>query len=166
MNLESINWFQNVGKPVNSVFDIVVKLVDQKNCDKNINSTKWENFILYAINRLSWYIQSFHKEEAKEWNTVVRGFKATYDEAKAYVASKVLEYGVSNDVLVDVKGIVSMFLLEEYYVKKFGDQIPLQFKMLMDVYVAGHIPCGWDGPLPKNEGYEPIDFSKGAILIW
>ncbi|WP_212002545.1 hypothetical protein [Chitinophaga sp. HK235] len=166
MNLKDINWFENVGVLNRTDFKIESNLVDKKKCISSINSLKWENFVLYAINRLSWYIQSSHKEESNNWNNIVRGFKAEFDNDKAYILEKASVKDVPEEIMVDTKGVVTMFLVENYFKEMFGNAVPIQFDYLMDVYVKGHIPCGWDGPMPENKGADAIDFSNGKILVW
>ncbi|SHG91519.1 hypothetical protein [Pedobacter caeni] len=80
LNLSEINWFENIGKPVQEgEFDIPTRTVlNIDECLKCDSVLKWENFILYARNRLSWYVQSFHKEESRKWNEI--SVKARLDD--------------------------------------------------------------------------------------
>ncbi|SEW52895.1 hypothetical protein [Chitinophaga arvensicola] len=166
MYLGAIRWFESIGTAIDTNFGIPYRLVDEKQCLKSINSIKWENFVLYAINNLHCYIDTFHREEVIHWNDHVKKFNVEFDVYKDLIQEKATLKNVPGDIFIDLKGVVCMAAMERYYTGKLGPAIPVQFETLMNVYSSGHIPCGWDGPQPKNEGYEAVDFSKGKILIW
>jgi len=166
--LSEIKWFENVGKPIEEgIFNIPVKIIHSKaECLRHSNSLNWENFILYARNRLSWYIQSFHKEAAKKWNEVSAQARLDYKDCEPAINDYAGKNNISIDLLASLKSIIISYNIEQYYFDHLDKNIPIQFDGIMKVYESGHIPCGWGGPLPKNEGYDPIDFNTGKLLVW
>jgi hypothetical protein len=168
MNLSEINWFENVGKPIaEQQFEVPVKCVSSKNeCIKHINSRKWENLILSARNRLSWYIQSFHKEESRQWNSIADQAHAMYATLQPVIIKAAARNDISNDILIDVKSILICYFIEQHYFNHLDKNIPIHFDKLIHLYAGGHIPCGWNGTLPVDKGYEPLNFDAGKILVW
>lgn len=168
MKFREINWFENVGKPLEEkMFNIPIKIIDSKaECLKYNNALNWENFILYARNRLSWYIQSFHKEESKKWNQLSAKARLDYKDCEPVIIDWAERNNIDKDLLSSLKSIIISYSIEQHYFDHLDKNIPKQFDLIMNVYRSGHIACGWDGPLPKNEGYEAIDFNTGKLLVW
>lgn len=168
MNLNDINWFENVGKPLEEgVFNIPIKIINSKaECLKHNNALNWENFILYARNRLSWYIQSFHKEESKKWNEISAKARLDFKGYEPVIIEWADRNDINKDLLASLKSIIISYSIEKHYFDHLDENIPKQFDILMNVYKSGHVPCGWDGQLPKNEGYDAIDFNIGKLLVW
>ncbi|TCC99694.1 hypothetical protein [Pedobacter hiemivivus] len=166
--LNEVNWFENIGKPLEEgTFIIPVKAVNSNvECLKHINSLNWGNFVLYARNRLSWYIQSFHKEESRKWNEISAKARLDYKGFEPVIIDWADNNNVGKDLLASLKSIIISYTIEQHYFDHLDKNIPKQFDVIMNVYKSGHIPCGWDGPLPKNEGYDAIDFNTGKLLIW
>ncbi|RWW91799.1 hypothetical protein [Flavobacterium cerinum] len=166
--LNEVNWFENIGKPLEEgMFTIPVKAVNSNvECLKHNNSLNWGNFILYARNRLSWYIQSFHKEESRKWNEISAKARLDYKCCEPIIIEWADKNNVNKDLLASLKSIIISHYIEQHYFDHLDKNIPKQFDVIMNVYKSGHIPCGWDGSLPKNEGYDAIDFNTGKLLIW
>lgn len=168
VKLNEVNWFEHVGKPLGTeMFAIPVKAVDtQADCLSHNNALTWENFILYMRNRLSWYIQSFHKEEARIWNEISGKARLDYKNFEPVIIDGSVKNNIGRALLASLKSIMISYGIEQYYFDQLDKNIPRQFNVIMNVYQAGRIPCGWDGQMPKNRGHEAIDFSKGKLLIW
>lgn len=166
--LYEINWFETIGKPLQEeTFTVPVKAVNsQAECLKHSNTLNWENFILYARNRLSWYIQSFHKEESRKWNEISTKARLDYKSFEPVIIELADKNNIDQDLLASLKSIIISYSIEQHYFYYLDNNIPIQFDAIMNVYRSGHIPCGWEGPLPKNEGYDAIDFNTGKLLIW
>jgi hypothetical protein len=167
--LANIDWFSNVGydKSIDIPFNGICKYKQAKNIDevlKNINSTKWENFNLEASNRLNAHLRNFHKESYSLWNTVANEAITCFKEIKGKVISIMELQKLPHDIIIDVRSFFIHTYIELYY--KYIPTIPVYFEYLLSIYQKGKLPCGWTGLLPKAEGYEQIDLSKGDILIW
>lgn len=166
MNLTKIDWFANVGTNINTDFLIPTDLVNEQECIKGINSLRWENLCLYAINRLRWFVRNSNAELATDWNNVVRNSKQKYEEQKDIIIQKADEKNIDKRILIDLKGIVFMYDVENYYKEILNTDAHSQFEPLFKIYQSGHVPCGWKGKLPENIGAEPIDFRRGLTLVW
>jgi len=168
MNINEVEWFKNIGVASAELpISIPIKFVaSEAECFKNINSLKWGNFILYAMNRLSWYLQTFHKEESKRWNEIAKEANAVYGSFKDRAQHAVQSKNLPEEAILDIRFIFVPYYIEQFYLGAVGTTIPCHFDKIMDIYFDGHIPCGWDGILPQNEGYDPIDLNAGKILVW
>lgn len=166
--LNEVNWFENIGKSLeDGTFTIPVKAVNnQAECLRHSNTLNWENFILYARNRLSWYIQSFHKEESRKWNEISAKARLDYKDCEPLIIQQADKNNIEKDLLASLKSIIISYSIEQYYFDHLDKNIPKQFEVIMNVYKSGHIPCGWEDPLPKNEGYDAINFNTGKLLVW
>lgn len=168
MNLSEINWFENIGKPLREGEFIiptraVLNIDECLKCDSALN---WGNLILYARNRLSWYIQSFHKEESRKCNEISAKARLDYADLEPKLVTCAIENHINKDILVTLRSNIIGYTLERHYLENVDENIPKQFAEILCVYHSGHIPCGWDGPMPKNEGYDAVDFKTGKLLVW
>ena len=168
VDLEKTNWFANVGNFSKEISPgIAIKHVDNEaELIKNLNSTKWANFILYAKNRLSFYIKRFHPDEAKGWNEIAKQAHAWYATSDLAVRSAANEHHLLPEALPFIKAILISYFIEQYYYTNLSQEIPLHFDKIIRILNEGHIPCGWEGKTPVNEGYEAINLASGKILVW
>ncbi len=168
INLETINWFGSVGNYTDGKdIGLPVKAVGtQGEMIQNLESIDWGNFILYAKNKLSWYIKTFHKEQAKGWNDIAREAQEWYGKSDALIAEAARERDIAPLTLPYCRAIWISYYLEQHYYNKAGIEVPMHFHKISAIFLAGHIPCGWEGPMPENRGYDAIDLNEGKILIW
>ncbi len=61
----------------------------------------------------------------------------------------VAEVKADNATLADLQWILHAYLMEAAYREVLLQ--PLFFDSLIQVYEAGHIPCGWDGEWPNGQ---------------
>jgi len=167
-DLGKINWFANTGNFSKEIsLSIPIKYIGSSaELIKNLNSNKWANFILYAKNRLSYYIKLFHPEEAKGWNDVARQAHVWYGTIDPLIKSATQEYHLLPEALPFIKAILISYFIEQHYYTNLSQDIPQHFDKIIRIFIAGHIPCGWEGSTPKNEGYEAINLTSGKILVW
>ncbi len=168
VNLETINWFGNVGEHMEGKnLGLRIKTVStQDEMVRNSTSVDWGNFILYAKNRLSWHMKSFHPSRSKGWNDVAREAHIWYGTYDALIAEAAMERGISTTILPYCKAIWVSYYLEQYYYSKVSMEVPTHFNKMIAIFLAGHIPCGWEGTMPENKGFDAIDLNEGKILIW
>jgi len=168
INLKKIEWFNhagdfsaklNVGLPIQAIGDRAALM-------KSLKSINWGNFILYAKNRLSWYIKSFHAEAAKGWNDVAKQAQSRYAELEPTIIDAAQHCDVPSEILPFVKALVISYEIEQYFYDHVSKEIPRHFYKIMEIFDVGHVAVGWEGAMPKNEGYSEIDLNAGKILIW
>ncbi|MEJ2884264.1 hypothetical protein [Pedobacter sp. GR22-6] len=168
IDLEKISWFANTGNFSKEISPgIAIKYIENEaQLIKNLNSNKWANFILYAKNRLSYYIKSFHPAEAKGWNDLAKAAQGWYAQIDPIIKTAAADHHLLPQALPFVKAILISNYIEQYYYTNLSQEIPLHFDKIIQIFSEGHIPCGWEGKMPKNEGYEAINLDSGKILIW
>ena len=168
INLETIQWFDKAGQDTyGKDLGLPVKTVgSQEEMLQNLESIAWGNFILYAKNRLSWYIKKFYPEHGKDWNDVARRGHGWYGQYNALITEAANKKAITQTVLPYCKAIFISYYLEQYYYNNVSKEIPMHFDRIITIFVAGHIPCGWQGIMPENLGYDTIDLNSGKILIY
>ena len=94
------------------------------------------------------FIHSNKPIDAKEWNTLVELIKSEYLEKLSDKVKKLwIDEDTSEDVWIDFSSsMIDLFLLDYYagyYKSEFHDQ-------LLEIYLSGHLPCGWKGKYPQG----------------
>ena len=143
-------WFENCGIPQQNLTNFPIVWVDKTiHVEKNIASIKWENICLAERNNLSAFLALNHKTEFnKDWNRIVDLIKSEYlSDILSQVKSALPKQNLSDEVLTDIRfNLLSIFLVNhfsQYYKSQF-------FNNLLQVYLSGHLPCGWKGHYPDG----------------
>lgn len=145
--LQSLSWFCKCGTPL--PFDWAVSAASTKEVLKSISSLKWENKVLEiqgdVTEQLSNRSTTGGGREYQEWNNLVDDFK------KRYIPQLKEQWGIAltpsglntSSVLNDISfNILSIAVIDAY---KMIVPTPPFFLQLIEVYEAGHLPCGWKG---------------------
>lgn len=125
-------------------------MCSKRDVEKNINSIKWENLCLERRGDFTEYLLKNHKAKYnKYWNVEVRMIKEKYiSKISEKIGIALQDNDLSIDVLDDIKmNILSIFMLEyysEYYSSEF-------YNKMLEIYLAGHLPCGWSGKYPDGK---------------
>ncbi|MGG0334915.1 hypothetical protein [Priestia aryabhattai] len=129
-------------------------LSNKKVVNKNVKGVKWENICLEERNNLTGYLAK-NKPELynKNWNVLVREVKTevlpkVVDKIENQVSILGLSSDIANSVKFDIINIIMVLTYEKYYNSDF-------YTSMLDIYLSGHIPCGWDG-----------DYPNGKILVY
>lgn len=151
--LRSISWFCNCGTPW--PFDWAVSVASMKEALKAISSSKWENIILGAqgdvTEQLSIRSIKGLGREYQEWNRLVEDLKKRYmpqfqkQWRTALEPSGLDRADVLNDISFNVLSIVMTDAYKELV------PVPPLFLRLLEVYEAGHLPCGWKGAVKTGK---------------
>ncbi|MFS0901778.1 hypothetical protein AB3N02_01740 [Priestia aryabhattai] len=122
-------------------------LSNKKVVSKNIKGVKWENICLEERNILTGYLAK-NKAELynKNWNGLVREVKTeilpkVIDKIESQVSILGLSSEIVNAIKFDIINIIMVLTYEKYHHSDF-------YTGLLDIYLSGHIPCGWDGDYP------------------
>ena len=142
--INNCNFFARCGEA--DQFEFEVEYVNSLGkVKKHLKSLKWENTCLEAYNDFSafMFIHSNKPIDAKEWNTLVELIKSEYLEKLSDKVKKLwIDEDTSEDVWIDFSSsMIDLFLLDYYagyYKSEFHDQ-------LLEIYLSGHLPCGWKG---------------------
>ena len=141
-------WLQKCGQIDSFGFD--VEYLSKRDVEKNINSTKWENICLDRMGDFTTYLHKNHKAEYnKYWNDEVRMIKEQYiskisEKVNFALTNNDLPVGVLDDIKMNVLSIFMLEYYSEYYSSDF-------YNKMLEIYLAGHLPCGWIGEYPNGK---------------
>lgn len=142
-------WLYRCGRVDN--FEFAVQYLNSKrDVEKNINGIKWENLCIDRRGDFTTYLFKNHKlEYNKNWNDEVREIKEKYiPMISEKVSIALTNNGMMSNILNDINmNILSIFMLEyysEYYSCDF-------YNKMLEIYLAGHLPCGWAGEYPNGK---------------
>ena len=112
----SINWFSQLGEPVNQ--DNVVLEKNLSKINESINSVEWENITLEESNNMNAY---FYKKnlfsEQEEWDFIA-------EEGRGFINNTVIPMipeidGINRDALInDISWNLLHFIIENHYKRK------------------------------------------------
>lgn len=114
--------------------------------EKNINSLKWENFVLEKDGDFSMYLFKNQSDIYKHWNSLANNAKEEIiPEIEARLDNLVgegkLVASMKDQILFDIIGL-AIYLT----IKKEVPQVESRFfDDLYALYQAGYIPCGYAG---------------------
>ncbi|WP_140456882.1 MULTISPECIES: hypothetical protein [Priestia] len=151
----SNNWLEYCGVETNLLQGSNYSYLSNiKKVNENVKGVKWENICLEERNILTGYLAK-NKSELynNNWNVLVREVKReVLPKVINKIESQVSILGLSSDIVNSVKfdiiNIIMVLTYEKYYNSDF-------YNSMLDIYLSGHIPCGWDG-----------DYPNGKILVY
>lgn len=142
--LNNINWFVNLG--VATTLPSVIQAKSLSLFIKELNSDEWESTTLAVGNEITDYLAK-NTNKYQCWNSLVKEAKnvvendiiskITFPESEKGSMTENLKWDLVNYLLEDA---YSTFLLEPFF-----------FDGLINVYEAGHMPCGWSGTWPVGK---------------
>ena len=145
--INNCNFFSRCGEK--DTFEFEVEYVKSpKEVKKHINSIKWENTCHEISEDFSNFI-CMQYINCNEWNSLVCSVKSEYIEKLCNKVKKMwIDEETSEDIWIDIRcNLIALFMLDyctEYYKSEFYDQ-------LLEIYLSGHIACGWKGKYPKGK---------------
>jgi len=149
--LENISWFGSVGLPLelNLPFGVIA-VPSWKEAMRSCSDPIWEDATLEAQNRLTEFLFSCNTKQYGDWNYITKDAKTRiitplveqvwYPFSQSHGLDKIFVDSVSWDILGAI--------MEFQYRKCSGH--PVFFLPLLDIYQAGHFPCGWQGEFPRG----------------
>lgn len=144
------NWLENCGTKRKCQYSFeAYQVMDTHKMLKNIQSIKWENACLDKRGYLTEYLcLNVQGEYDRYWNTTVRTIKANYlpkilDKIQVAIGDNNLPEEVMQDIRFNVLNIFMAEFYSAYYVSEFS-------KQLLEIYLSGHLPCGWHGKYPDG----------------
>jgi hypothetical protein len=142
--LNNINWFVNLG--VATTLPSVIQAQSLSLFIKELNSDEWESTTLAVGNEITDYLAK-NTNKYQYWNSLVKEAKnvvendiipkITFPESEKGSMTENLKWDLVNYLLEDA---YSTFLLEPFF-----------FDGLINVYEAGHMPCGWSDTWPVGK---------------
>jgi hypothetical protein len=141
------------------------RLTDAEEANKHLQAINWGNFTLEARNRLTTYLSKKHPKEDILWNTITEVYKAELLYFKPIVEECMSRHYMAKDFVHDFEWNILAMCMENHY-QKLVPRIPVFFLDFLPLYEAGHIPCGWKGPVLEEYTGKPIDKSTGILMVY
>ncbi|RSI14013.1 hypothetical protein D8869_03815 [Streptococcus sanguinis] len=122
---------------------ILIKQINRlKEAEKNINSLKWENFVLEKGGDFSVYIFKNHSDIHKHWNSLgISAKEEIIPEIEARLDNLIgegkLVASMKDQILFDIIGIARYLTIK----KEVPQAESTFFDDLYALYQAGYIPC-------------------------
>ena len=151
-DLQRIDWFGACGQPVSRVQPFhIMPTGSWPEAIAHCSDQAWEDATLQASNRLSAFLHHHHHRDYQQWNALAAAAKTRIVAPLA--ATRWRPFAEANgldEVLVDcVSWDVLGAAMEHAY--RHCDGRPAFFLPLLQVYRAGHFPCGWSGQWPDGQ---------------
>lgn len=164
-SLMAIRWFENIGKPYDKsvLYPLSDKAVSYLKklgkelsgiCVENvgtyekfvshINNVEWANHIISWQNELSESLNANYHSEYQIWNEIARKSGEYVDsQLKPILCLDWLDEKDVDQIWTELRLNILSIMIENAYKKCRKEKY---FKhVLLEVYKAGHIPCGWVG---------------------
>jgi hypothetical protein len=142
--LNGVDWFSQCGKAIEFETSFqVLPVRDWGEAIERCSDQSWEDTTLEAQNRLTEFLHKHHKAAYQHWNTIAI-------DAKARIISPLLDrvwrpFAENHGFAKLFLDCVSWDVLGAIMEHAFGDCAGRpQFSLeLLQIYRAGHFPCGW-----------------------
>ena len=124
---------------------ILIKQINRlKEAEKNINSLKWENFVLEKGGDFSVYIFKNHSDIHKHWNSLgISAKEEIIPEIEARLDNLIgegkLVASMKDQIIFDIIGIARYLTIK----KEVPQAESTFYDDLYALYQAGYIPCGY-----------------------
>ena len=122
----------------------ITQLKTVKEAEKNINSLRWENFVLEKDGDFSVYLFKNHSDIYKHWNSLANSAKEEIiPEIEArldnLIAESKLVVSMKDQIKFDIVGLAIYLTIK----KELPQAESTFFDDLHALYQAGYIPCGF-----------------------
>ena len=124
---------------------IFIKQINRlKEAEKNINSLKWENFVLEKDGDFSVYLFKNHSDIYKHWNSLANSAKEEIiPEIEARLDNLIgegkLVASMKDQIIFDIIGLAIYLTIK----KEVPQAESIFYDDLYALYQAGYIPCGY-----------------------
>jgi len=124
---------------------ILIKQINRlKEAEKNINSLKWENFVLEKGGDFSVYIFKNHSDIHKHWNSLgISAKEEIIPEIESRLDNLIgegkLVASMKDQIIFDIIGIARYLTIK----KEVPQAESTFYDDLYALYQAGYIPCGY-----------------------
>ena len=130
------------------------------------HSEPWDALQLMTKNRQAELVNRLNWDRCQEWNGVCSALRP---EISKIVEATVARISAARKVTDHLRGTVSWDVLCILLEREFDDVTPPAFyvPVLLPVYQAGHLPCGWTGSkLDTNWSANSAPLPAGELLIY
>lgn len=149
--LFAIDWFSRCGKgPFVSPLS-GIQVSSWSEAIKLSSATEWENTTLEARNDLTQFLHSNYLNLDRNWSVITRQAKASVicPLTEQHWTPFAVQHGLGKNFLNCVQWDILAACMENAY--RQCDGLPSFFSEILNVYRAGHYPCGWSsGEYPSG----------------
>jgi hypothetical protein len=158
--MKHLPWLKEVGNTHNLLGTSPVKNI--KDAIKFSKTLKWSNVHTAILNRSMDFKHRKIDLYSKEYNATVIEIRTL-----AYALGELIEKeGIGNHFNGEIRG----FICGAAFEVEFADIAPQLWyiPLLLPIFEAGHIPCGWDGKALNNDwkGNSHKDIPEGLIRVY
>ncbi|MBE5914911.1 MAG: hypothetical protein E7274_12770 [Pseudobutyrivibrio ruminis] len=134
-------WLSRLG--VKDHFQFEVEYVSKTEMKKKIKSQAWENAVLEKRGDFTVFLHKNFNEEYQKWNNYTEELKSgLLKEIMEHVNDALEAGGFEDFVRVDIQFNILTLLMLYKYENVFSSTF---FDQMIEIYLSGHIPCGWNG---------------------
>ncbi len=153
--IEKMDCFAHCGEPLSLNLDVAYRYVsDLKTAIKECASHDWENATLDARNILTAYLSTYHPQEDRYWNSLAINARQFIQEKVAPRLETAFDGSLPKTCLNSIQWDIHSAIMEDAY--SFLGHPFTFFAQLLQIYEAGHFPCGWTGG----------EYPNGKLLIY
>ena len=150
--LESIQWFENCGKPL--TLDLSMPLNRVESLERAIQmcqTLEWENTTLEAKNQLTIWLHFNDNANYQNWNEIAKIHKQ--ETLDGLIAKQFVPFQKNHDLDITFVYCVSWDILGALMENSYlgNGHKSFFFLELLLIYEAGHFPCGWEGEFPTGK---------------
>ena len=148
--LQGVPWLQNCGSDLPRELAGAQKASDEKQALSLLCSDEWADARTEAQGDLIGYLSKNHYNAyGGHWNNLVKE-ATTLIEAVALdsIKSELQRRGWPDDMIKLIIVDLTRAVLEVSYRAKFK-RAPAFFETVLEIYKAGHLPCGWSGTMSQ-----------------
>ena len=130
------------------------------------HSESWDALQLMTKNRHADVVNRLNWDRCQGWNSVCADLRPEIAKIIEACFQRVRE---THKVTTDLQGTMSWDMLGILLEREFEDVTPPAFYMpvLLPIYQAGHLPCGWTGPkLDTDWSSGSAQLPAGEVLIY
>lgn len=130
------------------------------------HSETWDSLQLMTKNRHADLVNRLNWDRCQSWNAVWAELRPEIDRTIETTFQRVRR---THEVTTDLQGAMSWDMLGILLEREFEDVTPPTFyiPVLLPIYQAGHLPCGWTGPkLDTDWSSGSAQLPAGQVLIY
>lgn len=144
--LENVHWFANAGlKDIPDATFVANWLA----AVASFASSQWENVQLDALNILGQNVLARSQQFYNQWNNHVIELKPVLDDLIKRKSDLIVR---QENLPIEFIGNIYADLLGAAMEAEYSDIVAPGFytNVILDCYLKGHFPCGWEGDFPKG----------------
>jgi hypothetical protein len=150
--MEGIQWFCHCGEPFQVSLSMPVNFVSSwQQASKYYHASAWDYATLEARNVLTEHLSYYHRERYRQWN-IITGLGRDFleEKIKPKIVAVQTQHGQDEAFSTTVNWDLLGAIMEDAY--RDCDPPLRFFGELLDIYEAGHFPCGWkEGKWPLGK---------------